>query len=146
MVAKQARGMPFAVALLDHPVSAYCLLVTGLAGAIRATYVRDALVSGFGGSSACLLALLSYLHRTPPEAGVVAVLVGAELMIVEFTRPAFGAAALAAAAAAGWGSWTLLAAPEAELHPFAHAALAVGGVGALFAAVFRALRRHALPD
>jgi membrane-bound ClpP family serine protease len=137
--------MPLAVAVLDHPLAVYCLLVTGLAAAIRAAYVRGALVSGFAGVAACLLALLGCLHRAPPAAGVVAVLVGTELMIVEFTRPAYGVAALAAVAAAGWGSWALLGAPGAELDALARAALAIGGVGGLFVAVFRALRRHALP-
>jgi membrane-bound ClpP family serine protease len=139
--------MPWFIAVLAHPAGRYALLVLGLGCLVRAYYVPGSFVAGFAGVSAWLLATLGYLAAPPGTLPLLGVLAGGVLMIVEFTIPAGGFAALLAVAATAWGSWGLLAAKAggSRLEPAPRAALVVVCVFALFAAVGHALRRHTLP-
>jgi len=138
--------MPWSIAVLAHPAGRYVLLILGLGCLVRAYYVPGSFVAGFTGVSAWLLATLGYLAAPPGAPALLAVLAGGMLMIMEFTIPAAGFAALLAVAATAWGSWGLLSAEAggSALGPVPRAVLVAACVFALFAAIGRALRRHTL--
>jgi len=133
--------MPFAIAVLTHSISGYCLLVAAIAALVYAAYVPGAFVAAFAGVGATLLAILAFMAAPPPPAGLVAIALGVVLFNVEFRLPTYGCAGAAGLGAATLGSWWLLT-PIAPAFRFS---LAVGGTLLLLAAVGRALRRHTLP-
>lgn len=138
--------MPFAIAALDQPASAYCLVVIAMAALVYAGGARTAFVPGFAGLAAALLAVLAYLNEPLSTAGLVLLALGVALMNVEFLLPTFGCAGAGGIAVALGGSWRLL-----EPHGTAptalpwRIALAIVGTGLLLAAVGRAWRLRTLP-
>ena len=138
--------MPFAVAALSQPASAYCLVVIGVAGLAYAGVARAAFVPGFTGIAASLLAVLAYWHAPPSVAGLVALVLAAALMNLEFLRPTFGCAGASGIVAGVGGSWRLLEHPTLVQTPLPwRIALAVGGTAVLLAAIGRAWRLRTLP-
>ena len=138
--------MPFAVAALSQPASAYCLLVIGVAGLAYAGVARAAFVPGFAGVAASLLAVLAYWYEPPSVVGLVALVLAAALMNVEFLLPTFGCAGASGIVAGVWGTWRLLEHPTMLLTPLPwRIALAGGGTALLFAAIGSAWRRRTLP-
>ena len=148
--ANETRGersrMPFAVAALSQSASAYCLLLIGVAGLAYASVARAAFVPGFTGIAATMLAALAYWPESPSVAGLVALVLGAALMNLEFLLPTFGCAGVSGIVAGVWGSWRLLEHPTLAQTPLPwRIALAVGGTGMLVAAIGRAWRLRTLP-
>jgi membrane-bound serine protease (ClpP class) len=138
--------MPFAIAVLCHPAGAYACVVTALAGFVYAYHTRT-FVPAFTAASAALLATLAFLQISLDPAGAVLLALGAAALQLEFLVPTYGALLLAGVAAAGTGSWLLLAASPAaggSLTPALRAALAALGTALLLAAVVRGWRLRTL--
>jgi membrane-bound ClpP family serine protease len=132
--------MPFAVALLCHPVGAFAALVAAIVATLYAVQSHR-FVPSFTAVSAALLTLLAFLQVPPSVAGLAWLGIGMALLHAEFLWPTFGAAGLLGIGATAWSSWTLLAA----LPPAPRAAMALLGASVLLAAVARTMRLRTLP-
>jgi membrane-bound ClpP family serine protease len=132
--------MPFAVALLCHPVGTFAALVAAIVATLYAAQSARFLPS-FTAASATLLTLLAFLQVPPSAAGLAWLGIGVALLHGEFLWPTFGAAGLLGVGAAAWSSWTLLAA----LAPLPRGALALLGAAVLLAAVAHTMRLRTLP-
>ncbi len=132
--------MPFAVALLCHPLGMFASLVVALVTALYAAHSHRFLPT-FTAVSFALLTLFSFLQVPPAATGLAWLLAGMALLHAELLVPTFGAAGLAGVAATGWGSWALLAA----LAPLPRGAAALLGSIILLAAVARTMRLRTLP-
>jgi hypothetical protein len=135
--------MPFAVALLCHPVGTFAALVAAIVATLYAAQSQRFLPS-FTAASATLLTLLAFLQVPPSAAGLAGLAglgIGVALLHAEFLWPTFGAAGLLGVGATAWSSWTLLAA----LAPVPRGALALLGAAVLLAAVARTMRLRTLP-
>lgn len=136
--------MPFAVALLAHPVGAYAFLVIGIATLVYGAHARR-FVPLFAGTSSALLACLAFLHARPSAASLALLALAVVLMHAEFrcaTRGALGALGLVAAT---WGSWLALGIGAPLPSAPARLAIALAGAAGLLLAVGAALRRATLP-
>jgi membrane-bound ClpP family serine protease len=132
--------MPFAVALLYHPVGTYASLLLAVVCALYAAQSRG-LLPALASVATTLLALLAFL-QTPPSLTGLSWLGGAvALLHVEFLWPTFGVAAVLGVGSAAWGSFLLLA----PLEPPERVAAAVVGALLLLAAVARTMRLRTLP-
>ena len=100
--------MPFAVALLCHPVGSLTALVAAIVAALYAAQSRR-LLPAFTAVSAGLLTLLAFLQVPPSAAGLAWLVGGVALLHAEFFVPTFGVAGVLGLAAAAWGSCSLLA-------------------------------------
>ena len=132
--------MPFAVALLCHPLGTFTALVAAIVFALYASQSRRFLPA-FAAVSAALLTLLAFLQAPPSAPGLAWLLVGVALLHVEFFWPTFGAAGVLGLGSAAWGSCLLLA----ELAPVLRCAVALLTALMLFAAVARTMRLRTLP-
>jgi len=132
--------MPFAVALLCHPLGMFAALVAAAMASLYAAQSRRFLPA-FTAGSAGLLTLLAFLQVRPSLAGLAWLCAGVALLHAEFMCPAFGVAGLLGIGAAVWGSWLLLAA----LEPVPRGAAALCGALLLLAAVARTMRLRTLP-
>jgi membrane-bound serine protease (ClpP class) len=132
--------MPFAVALLCHPVGTLTAFVVAIVATLYAAQSRRFLPA-FTAVSAGLLTLLAFLQVPPSAAGLAWLLVGVALLHAEFLWPTFGGAGVLGLAAAAWGSCSLLAA----LAPLPRGAVAVVAALVLLAAVARTMRLRTLP-
>ncbi len=132
--------MPFAVALLCHPLGTFAALVAAIVATLYAAQSRR-FVPTFTAVSAALLMLLAFLQVPPSAAGLVWLCAGVSLLHAEFLWPAFGAAGLFGIAAAAWGSCLLLA----PLDPVTRGVVALCGALVLLAAVARTMRLRTLP-
>lgn len=133
--------MPFAVALLCHPLGTFGALVTAIVAALYAAQSRRFLPA-FTAASAALLALLAFLHVPPSAAGLAWLGAGVVLLHLEFLRPTFGAAGLLGVGSASCGSYLLLA----PLAPVVRGSVALVGALLLLAAVARTMRLRTLPS
>ena len=132
--------MPFAVALLCHPIGTFAALIAAIVAALFAAQSRR-FVPAFTGASAALLTLLAFL-QVPPSLGALAWLfLGLVLLHAEFLWPTFGAAGVLGVGTTACASWVLLAA----LAPVPRGAFAVLGTAVLLAAVARTMRLRTLP-
>lgn len=132
--------MPFAVALLCHPLGTLSALVAAIVFALYASQSRRFLPA-FTAVSAGLLALLAFLQVPPSAAGLAWLLVGVALLHAEFLWPTFGIAGVLGFTAVAWGSCALLAA----LAPLPRGAVALLAAVLLLAAVARTIRLRTLP-
>jgi membrane-bound ClpP family serine protease len=132
--------MPFAVALLCHPIGMLTALVLAIVFALYAAQSHRFLPA-FAAVSAALLTLLAFLQVPPGAAGLIWLFVGVALLHAEFLWPTFGLAGVLGLGAAAWGSCLLLA----PLPPFARGAFALVGALLLLAAVARTMRLRTLP-
>jgi membrane-bound ClpP family serine protease len=137
---EERSTMPFAVALLCHPVGTFAALVAAIVATLYAAQSQRFLPS-FTAASATLLTLLAFLQVPPSATGLAWLGIGVALLHAEFLWPTFGAAGLLGVGAAAWSSWTLLAA----LAPVPRGALALLGAAVLLAAVARTMRLRTLP-
>jgi membrane-bound ClpP family serine protease len=138
--------MPFAVALLCHPVGAYTCFVTALAAFVYAYHSRR-FVPAFTAASAGVLTTLAFAHVTPDAAGVALVAVGVGLLQTELVLPTFGAALLAGCASSLAGAWRLLdgaAIVTQALPTTLRLAIAAAGTLTLLASVLRGFRLRTL--
>lgn len=131
--------MPFAIALLCHPIGAYTFLVVAVAGLVYGIHVRR-FVSLFTGVSAALLTTLAFLHVPPSGTAVALLIVGAVLLNLEFRCSTGGTAGVLGLAATLGGSWQLLV----TLPPPWRAALAALGTALVLLATLRGWRRARL--
>jgi len=132
--------MPFAVALLCHPLGFFAALVAAIVAVLFAAQSHRFLPA-FTAASATLLALLAFLQVPPSAAGLVWLCAGVALLHAEFMWPAFGVAGLLGIGTAAWGSCLLLA----SLEPVTRGAVALCGALVLLAAVARTMRLRTLP-
>jgi len=132
--------MPFAVALLCHPVGSLTALVAAIVAALYAAQSRR-LLPAFTAVSAGLLTLLAFLQVPPSAAGLAWLVGGVALLHAEFFVPTFGVAGVLGLAAAAWGSCSLLA----SLAPFPRGVAALLAAFMLLAAVARTMRLRTLP-
>ena len=95
--------MPFAVALLCHPLGTFAALVAAIVAALFAAQSHRFLPA-FTAVSAALLTLLAFLQVPPSAAGLVWLCAGVALLHAEFLWPAFGVAGLLGIGTAAWGS------------------------------------------
>jgi membrane-bound ClpP family serine protease len=133
--------MPFAVALLCHPLGTFVSLVATIVATLYAARSRR-FVPAFTAVSAGSLTLLAFLQVPPSGRGLAWLAIGVALLHAEFLRPTFGAAAVVGLGAAAWGSCLLLA----PLEPVARGAVALLGALLLLAAVAHTMRLRTLPS
>jgi membrane-bound ClpP family serine protease len=133
--------MPFAVALLCHPLGALTSLLATIVAALYAAQSRR-FVPAFTAASAAMLTLLAFLHVPPSTAGLVWLCAGIVLLHAEFLWPTYGTAAVLGVVATISGSYSLLAA----LDPAARTAGALVSALILLAAVARTMRLRTLPS
>jgi membrane-bound ClpP family serine protease len=133
--------MPFAVALLCHPLGTFASLVAAIVATLYAAQSHRFLPA-FTAVSAALLTLLAFLQVPPSTAALAWLFIGVVLLHVEFLRPTFGFAGLLGVGAAAWGSCSLLA----PLEPIVRGAAALLGALMLLAAVARTMRLRTLPQ
>jgi membrane-bound ClpP family serine protease len=132
--------VPFAVALLCHPLGTFAALVAAITATLFAAQSRRFLPS-FTAVSAALLTLLAFLQVPPSAAGLACLCLGVVLLHAEFLWPTFGIAGLLGVTITAWGSWCLLAA----LAPLPRSGVALLGALLLLAAVARTMRLRTLP-
>ena len=132
--------MPFAVAVLCHPIGTFVALVASIVAALYAAQ-SCRFLPAFTAVSAALLTLLAFLQVPPSVAGLAWLGVGVALLHAELLWPTFGVAGLLGVGATAWSSWLLLAA----LAPIPRGALALFGAAVLLAAVARTMRLRTLP-
>ena len=132
--------MPFAVALLCHPLGTFAALVATIAAALFAAQSHRFLPA-FTAASAALLTLLAFLQVPPSTTGLACIGLGVALLHVEFLWPTFGIAGVLGLAITAWGSWSLLA----TLTPMTRGAVALLGAALLLAVVARTMRLRTLP-
>lgn len=132
--------MPFAVALLCHPIGTFAALIAATVATLYAARSHRFLPV-FTAISAALLTLLAFLQVPPSAVGLAWLGAGVALLHAEFLWPAFGVPGLLGVGTAAWGSWLSLAA----LDPVPRGAVALCGALALFAAVARTMRLRTLP-
>ena len=132
--------MPFAVALLCHPIGTFAALVAAIVATLYAAQSHR-LLPVFTAVSAALLTLLAFLQVPPSIGGLAWLGVGVALLHAEFWWPTFGVAGLLGVGTTAWGSWALLAA----LAPAPRGALALFAAALLLAAVARTMRLRTLP-
>ena len=132
--------MPFAVALLCHPIGTFAALIAATVAALYAAQSRRFLPA-FTAVSAGLLTVLAFVQLPPSTAALAWLFAGIALLHAEFLWPAFGVAGLLGIGAAVWGSWLLLAA----LEPVPRGTVALCGALLLVAAVARTMRLRTLP-
>lgn len=132
--------MPFAVALLCHPLGTFAALVAAIVAALYAAQSHR-FVPTFTAVSATLLTLLAFLQVPPSAAGLVWLCAGVALLHAEFLCPVFGGIGLLGIGTATWGSCLLLA----PLDPLTRGAGALCGALVLLAAVARTMRLRTLP-
>ena len=132
--------MPFAVALLCHPLGTFAALAAAIVAALYAAQSHRFLPA-FTAASAALLTPLAFLQVPPSAAGLVWLCAGVALLHAEFLWPAFGVAGLLGIGTAAWGSCLLLA----PLEPVTRGAVAICGALVLLAAVARTMRLRTLP-
>jgi membrane-bound ClpP family serine protease len=132
--------MPFAVAVLCHPLGTFVALVAAIVATLYALQSRRFLPA-FAAVAAGLLTLLAFLQVPPSLGGLAWLFAGLALLHVEFIRPTFGVAGMLGVAAAFSGSWLLLV----PLNPIARCAAALLGALLLLAAVARTMRLRTLP-
>jgi membrane-bound ClpP family serine protease len=132
--------MPFAVALLCHPIGTFAALVAAIVATLYAAQSHRFLPA-FTAASAALLTLLAFLQVPPSVAGLAWLAAGVALLHAEFLCPTFGVAGLLGIGTAAWGSCLLLAA----LTPLPRGAVAVVGSLMLLAAVAHTMRLRTLP-
>jgi hypothetical protein len=137
---EERHGMPFAVALLSHPLGTFASLVAAIVATLYAAQSHRFLPA-FTAVSAALLTLLAFLQVPPSAGGLAWLAVGVVLLHVEFLRPTFGAAGALGVGAAAWGSCLLLM----PLEPVARGAVALLSALLLLAAVARTMRLRTLP-
>jgi membrane-bound ClpP family serine protease len=133
--------MPFAVALLCHPLGTFVSLVAAIVATLYAAQSHRFLPA-FTAVSAALLTLLAFLQVTPSAPGLASLAIGVALLHVEFLRPTFGAAGILGFTAATWGSSVLLL----PLEPLARGGVALVGALLLLVAVARTMRLRTLPS
>jgi len=137
--------MPFAIALLQHPVGAYGFLVVAISGFLYAALTRTFLPA-FTGAAAMLLTLLAFLQIPPNLLGLLLLAVGIVLLHVEFLLPTSGAAGLLGLGVTTWASSVLLAPSVATaMNGPSRLAIAIAGTLALFGVVARTMRLRTLP-
>jgi len=132
--------VPFAVALLCHPLGAFAALVAATAATLCAAQSRRFLPS-FTAASAALLTLLAFMQVPPSALGLTWLFIGIVLLHAEFLWPTYGLAGLLGIGTASWGSCLLLA----PLAPVARGSAALLGALMLLAAVARTMRLRTLP-
>jgi membrane-bound ClpP family serine protease len=132
--------MPFAVALLCHPIGSFAALIAAIVAALYAAQSHRFLPA-FTAISAGLLTLLAFLQVPPGAVGLAWLCAGVVLLHAEFQWPAYGVAGLLGIGTATWGSCLLLAA----LEPIPRGAIALGGALVLLAAIARTMRLRTLP-
>ena len=133
------QPMPFAVAVLCHPVGTFAALVAAIVATLYAVQSHR-FVPSFTAVSAALLTLLAFLQVPPSLAGLAGLGVAITLLHVEFLWPTFGVAGVLGVGAASWSSWLLLAA----LAPIPRGAMALFAAAVLLAAVARTMRLRTL--
>jgi hypothetical protein len=138
--ASGAIEMPFAVAVLCHPLGTFVALIAAIVATLYALQSQRFLPS-FTAVSAALLTTLAFVQVPPSMAGLAWLLAALALLHVEFLRPTFGAAGTLGVGAAAWGSWSLLV----PIAPVARGAVALLGALLLLAAVARTMRLRTLP-
>lgn len=132
--------MPFAAALLYHPLGAYASLLLAVIATLYAVQSR-AFVPALTCVSATVLAVLAFLQVPPNLAGLPWLGVAVVLLHTEFLWPTFGAAAVLGVGSAVWASYLLLT----PLDPPTRVAAALAGALLLLAAVARTMRLRTLP-
>jgi membrane-bound ClpP family serine protease len=132
--------MPFAVALLCHPIGTFAALVAAIVAALYAAQSQRFLPA-FTAVTAATLTLLAFLQVPPSAAGLALVCAGVVLLHAEFLWPTAGVAGLLGLGSAAWGSCLLLGA----LPPIARGAVALLGTVLLLTAVARTMRLRTLP-
>lgn len=132
--------MPFAVALLCHPLGTFAALVATIAAGLFAAQSRRFLPA-FTAASAASLTLLAFAQVPPNVSGLAWLFLGLVLLHAEFFWPTYGLAGLLGIGAAAWGSCLLLL----PLPPVPRGAAALLGAVMLLAAVARTVRLRTLP-
>lgn len=132
--------MPFAVALLCHPLGTFASLVAAIVATLFAAQSHRFLPV-FTAVATTSLTLLAFLQVPPSASGLAWIFVGVVLLHVEFLRPTLGTAGVLGVGAAALGSCLLLA----SLGPVARGAAALLGALLLLAAVARTMRLRTLP-
>jgi membrane-bound ClpP family serine protease len=132
--------MPFAVALLCHPIGTFAALVAAIVATLYAAQSHRFLPT-FTAVSAALLTLLAFLQVPPSVAGLAWLCAGVALLHGEFLWPTFGIAGLLGLGTAAWGSGLLLA----PLTTLPRGAIALVGSLVLLAAVAHTMRLRTLP-
>ena len=132
--------MPFAVALLCHPLGTFAALVATIAAALFAAQSHRFLPA-FTAASAALLTLLAFLQVQPSSTGLACIGLGVAVLHLEFLWPTFGIAGALGLSITAWGSWSLLA----TLTPVVRGPVAVLGATLLLAVVVRTMRLRTLP-
>jgi len=133
--------MPFAVALLCHPLGTLTALVAAIVFALYASQSRR-LLPAFTAVSAGLLTLLAFLQVPPSAAGLAWLLVGVALLHAEFLWPTFGVAGVLGLGSTACGSCLLLP----GLPPVYRGAAASLAAIMLLAAIARTMRLRTLPS
>jgi hypothetical protein len=133
--ASRSVPMPFAVALLCHPLGAFAALVAAIAATLFAAQSHRFLPA-FTAASAALLTLLAFAQVPPSALGLTWLFIGIVLLHAEFLWPTYGLAGLLGLAVTAWGSWSLLG----PLSPLIRGCVAVLGAVLLLAAVARTMR------
>jgi membrane-bound ClpP family serine protease len=132
--------MPFAVAVLNHPLGTLASLAAAIVAALYAAQSRR-LLPAFAALGFTALTALAFLIAPPSAAGLAWLCFGVALLHAEFLLPTFGIAGLLGVAGTAWASWLLLA-PIASIPRGAAAAVAAA---LLLAAVARTMRLRTLP-
>ena len=132
--------MPFAVALLCHPLGTFASLVAAIVATLYAAQSHRFLPV-FTAVSAAFLTLLAFLQVPPSAGGLAWLTLGIVLLHAEFLRPTFGVAGVLGVCASTWGSCLLLV----PLGPFARGVVALLGAVLLLAAVAHTMRLRTLP-
>ena len=138
--------MPIPIALLQHPVAVYGLLVVALAGLVYGGLTHS-FVSLVVGGAAALLAVLAFATTPPSHMSLLLIAVGIVLINIEFRLPTFGIAGLAGCCAMFTGSLLVLAPSSAFTTVLGLPTIAVAGAGTivLLLAIYGAQRRITLP-
>jgi membrane-bound ClpP family serine protease len=132
--------MPFAVAVLNHPLGTLASLAIAIVAALYAAQSRRVLPL-FAAASFAALTTLAFLLVPPSGAGLAWLGFGVVLLHAEFLWPTFGVAGLLGIGATAFGSWLLLAA----LAPIPRGAAALVAAALILGAVARTMRLRTLP-
>ena len=133
--------MPFAVAVLNHPLGTFASLAAAVVAALYAAQSRRFLPM-FAAAGFTMLTALAFLIAPPNAAGLAWLCFGVALLHAEFLWPTFGVAGLLGVGSTAWASWLLLA----PLAPIPRAAVAAAAAVLLLGAVARTMRLRTLPS
>src|SRR6185295_11070476 len=99
-----------------HPQIAYLLLLVGIAGLGFEIFNPGAVVPGVAGGISLLMAFFAFQVLPVSSAGVLLILLGLALLVLEVKLPSYGSLAVGGIAALFFGSMMLIDSPQPELQ------------------------------